>query len=189
MHCICVLAIVQLLHNSLHTAWFHELYVRWAWFTHTPFAVRMQSMCSTQAVQKQHGLHCKKSNFRKVIPTNVKSSLNNSFLVEVIFLCDLNKNTLNMSLAKGVLFTLLTPVNTQVFVHNIPKRSPNFSNWVIWTNWVIYFKLYWLNVCCCCCHSHLAVMWIRVHIFTDLKFDDPHHVWESCAGVQYMCIS
>ncbi len=49
VHYIFVLTIVQLLHNSLHTAqaWFHELYVRWAFytrFTHTPFAVRKQSM-------------------------------------------------------------------------------------------------------------------------------------------------
>ncbi len=45
-----VLTIIQLLPNSLHTAWFHELYVRWAfytWFTQTPFAVCMQSTCST----------------------------------------------------------------------------------------------------------------------------------------------
>ncbi len=51
MHCIFVWTIVQLLHNSLHTAqaWFHELYVRWVFysrFTQTPFAVRMQSMCA-----------------------------------------------------------------------------------------------------------------------------------------------
>ncbi len=26
-------------------------------------------------------------------------------------------------------------------------------------------------------------------IFTDLKLDDPHHVWESCAEVLYICIS
>ncbi len=52
------------------------------------------------------------------------------------------------------------------------------------------FKLYWLNLCCCCCyHCQLAVMWIRDHIFTDLKFDDPHHVWESCAEVLNMCFS
>ncbi len=49
VHYIFVLTTVQLLHNSLHTAqaWFHELYVRWAFytrFTHTPFAVRKQSM-------------------------------------------------------------------------------------------------------------------------------------------------
>ncbi len=42
--CIFVFTIVQLFHNSLYTAQarFHELYVRWAfytWFTHTLFAV------------------------------------------------------------------------------------------------------------------------------------------------------
>ncbi len=52
------------------------------------------------------------------------------------------------------------------------------------------FKLYWLNLCCCCCyHCQLAVMWIRDHIFTDLKFDDPYHGWESCTEVLNMCIS
>ncbi len=53
------------------------------------------------------------------------------------------------------------------------------------------FTFYWLNLCCCCCccHSHLTVKWIRVNVFTDLKFDDPHHVWESCAEVLYICIS
>ncbi len=67
-----------------------------------------------------------KSNIWKVLLANVKnkSSLNKEFLVEVSlnFLCELNKNTLNMSLAKVVLFTLLTQVlDTQVFVHNISK--------------------------------------------------------------------
>ncbi len=106
----------------------------------------------------------------------------------------------------------LNLLDTQVFVHNISKCFPKFSNWIIWTNnftlnnisqvpsmhcslktFYVIIKIlslfYWLNLCCCCCHSHLAFMWIRVHIFTDLKCDDPHHVWESCAEVLCICIS
>ncbi len=49
MHCIFVLTLDQLLHNSLHIAqaWFCELCARQCYirFTHSPFAVRMQFMC------------------------------------------------------------------------------------------------------------------------------------------------
>ncbi len=56
------------------------------------YAVHVRHMW---VVQKQYGLYCKKLNFRK--------SSTNRFT----FLFELNKNTLNMSLAKVVLFTLL----------------------------------------------------------------------------------
>ncbi len=53
MHCIFVLTIVQLLHNSLHTAqaWFHELYVRWP--TPGSHILRLQCVCSPCVVRKR----------------------------------------------------------------------------------------------------------------------------------------
>ncbi len=53
MQCIFVLTIVQLWHNSLHTAqaWFHELYVRWP--TLGSHILRLQCVCSPCAVRKR----------------------------------------------------------------------------------------------------------------------------------------
>ncbi len=55
MHCIFVLTIIQLLHNSLHTAeaWFHELYVRWP--TQGSHILRLQCVCSQCAVHTVSG--------------------------------------------------------------------------------------------------------------------------------------
>ncbi len=128
--------------------------------------------------------------------------------VSLIFLCELNKHTLNMSLAKVVLFTLLryssicsqhiqmfsqlfklSHLNKQFYIEqNCTSSLENILCYLL-LKYYHCFKFYWLNLCCCCCcHCQLAVMWIKVHIFTDLKFDDPHH-WEPCAEVLYMCIS
>ncbi len=53
MHCIFVLTIVQLLHNSLHTAqaWFHELYSMWGGLLHQ---VHTYSVCSAYAVHVRY---------------------------------------------------------------------------------------------------------------------------------------
>ncbi len=57
MQCMFVFTIVQLLHNSLHTAqaWFHELYVRWP-FTPGSHILRLQYVCSPCVVLNQHRL-------------------------------------------------------------------------------------------------------------------------------------
>ncbi len=114
MDWIFVLTIVQLLHNSLHTAQarFRELYEAafCTWFSHI---LRLQCVCSPCAVHKRcrSSMDCTvtESYYRKVLLTNVKSSLNTEYLVREVCrkCCELNKNTLNMSLAKVVLFTLL----------------------------------------------------------------------------------
>ncbi len=53
MHCIFVLTIMQLLHNSLHIAkaWFHELYVRWP--TPGSHILHLQCICSPCVVCKR----------------------------------------------------------------------------------------------------------------------------------------
>ncbi len=81
------------------------------------------TICFKIQLLKSSPNQCKKVNQCKQRNFSMQSQFN--------FLCELNKNTLNMSLAKVVLLPYL---DAQVFVHNLSKCSPNFSNWVIWTN-------------------------------------------------------
>ncbi len=146
-----------------------DLYARWAFytrFTHILSAVHMQSMCGgTQAVQK-HWQHHKKFNLRKVILSNVKNPGQRIF----------SRSQLNFLVG-----TEQKVLDTQLFVHN-------FSNWVIESfyfeqyctssqhtlqlgNILLYLSLKYYHCfsLCCGCHYQLAIMWIRVNIFTDLK--------------------
>ncbi len=107
----------------------------------------------------------KKSNLRKVILSNVKNPGQRIF----------SRSQLNFLVGteQKVLDTL--------FVHN-------FSNWVIESfyfeqyctssqhalqleNILLYLSLKYYHCfsLCCGCHYQLAIMWIRVNIFTDLK--------------------
>ncbi len=130
-----------------------------------------------------------------MILTNVKKQPEQrSFRSQFIFLCELNKNTLNMSLAKVVWFTLLRyssicSQHTQMFSQLFRSSHLNKPFYIehhctssqhalrlenilckLLLKYYHCFKCYWFNLCCCCCcHCQLAVTWIRLHICTDCK--------------------
>ncbi len=60
-------------------------------------------------------------------------------------------------------------------------NSPNFSNWVIWTNNFTLNNIAQVPSMHCnlktFCHCQLE------NLIYDLTFVDPHHVWESCADL------
>ncbi len=215
MHCIFVFTIITFLHNSLHAAWFHELYVRWAfytWFTHTPFAVCMQSMCAVSmcavsmcavsmcavsmcavsmcAVQK-HWMHCKKSNFHKVLLTKVRSLNKSFFFVEVscVIFFVWTEQKYSKHVASKCCFVYLTyssiryssicsqyiqmfsqlfklnHLNKQFYIEQYctsSKYALQLENILCYLLLKYYNCLMIYHFCCCYCYGQLAVMWIRV---------------------------
>ncbi len=157
--------------------------------THTPSAVCMQSMCGTEAGQNQHWLHCKKSNFRKVLLTNVKPNLNMS-LAKVLF--TLLKHYLNIRYSSicsqhiqmfSQLFKLIC-LNKQFDIEQYcisSQHALQLENILCYLFLKCYncFNFYWFNLCCCCCfHS------VSCHvddIFTDFK------MWWSSPCLRIVC--